>query len=101
MGQNDPSERTSEKLADEYGVAERTVRRSEEFARVVDVLPEQAKQSVLKGEEKISRSSITTINKMEAPIKKQFIKEVEKGTPIKEAVKKVDPELKRKERDDP
>lgn len=37
---------------------------------------------------------------MDIPTQKKFIKEVEKGTPIKEAVKKVDPELKRKERDD-
>ena len=36
----------------------------------------------------------------DAPTQKKFLKEVESGTPIKEAVKKVDPEQKRKENDE-
>ncbi|MEA5082069.1 MAG: hypothetical protein VB024_10675 [Dysgonamonadaceae bacterium] len=79
-GQSDHSVKTSQSIADEYGINERTVRRSEEFSRVVDILPDEAKENVLKGEENVSRSSISTINKMDAPTQKKFIKEVEKET---------------------
>jgi hypothetical protein len=41
-----------------------------------------------------------TILDFDKPTQKKFIKEVESGTPIKEAVKKVDPEQKRKENDE-
>lgn len=99
-GQNVHSDKTSEIIAQEYGINERTVRRIGEFAKVVDILPSEVKQDVLSGAEKITRNDVSTINKMPKPTQKKFLKEVESGTPIKEAVKKVDPEQKRKEKDE-
>ena len=42
----------------------------------------------------------STILKFDPPTQKKFLEEVGGGTPIKEAVKKVDPEQKRKENDE-
>lgn len=82
---------TAQRIADEYGIGRNTVKRNEHFSKVVDILPEEVKSSVLSGNEKITHPETETILKFPKPIQKQFIKEVEKGTPIKEAVKKVDP----------
>ena len=95
----DPA-KTNENLAKEYGVASSTISRSANFAKVVDILPTETKNIVLSGAEKISHADTSTILKFDKPTQKKFIKEVESGTPIKEAVKKVDPEQKRKENDE-
>lgn len=95
-----PDNNTSRMLGAEYGIGKNTVLRNARFSRVVDILPEEVKSSVLSGNEKITHPETETILKMPKPIQKQFIKEVEKGTPIKEAVKKVDPEAKQKENDE-
>jgi hypothetical protein len=88
MGQSDPIPiRTSQKLADEYGVAERTIRREGNFSKVVDILPEPKKEEVLSGKENFGRNETSKILKFDKPTQKKFIKEVESGTPIKEAVK--------------
>ena len=92
--------KTSEVLGSEYGVHKSTIIRNANFAKVVDILPEEVKHDVLSGEEKISRTMTDTILDFDKPTQKKFIKEVESGTPIKEAVKKVDPEQKRKENDE-
>ena len=86
MGQCDPIPiRTSQKLADEYGVAERTIRREGNFSKVVDILPEPKKEEVLSGKDNFGRNETSKILKMDKPTQKKFIKEVESGTPIKEA----------------
>lgn len=98
--QNGPSGDTAQRIADEYGVGRNTIKRAEKFSNVVNILPDDIKQNVLSGKENIRVDDAYTIDKMDAPTHKKFIKEVEKGTPIKEAVKKVDPIIARKERDD-
>lgn len=88
MRQNDAKPQwTRNKLADEYGVGSKTIERNEHFSRVVDILPEEVKSSVLSGNEKITYPETDAILKFPAPIQKKFIQEVEQGTPIKEAVK--------------
>lgn len=66
MGQSDPIPiRTSQKLADEYGVAERTIRREGNFSKVVDILPEETKHNVLSGKENITRNEAKAVIKMQ------------------------------------
>lgn len=87
-------------LAEEYGVGKSTISRNSIYARAVDTLPDEVKQSVLSGSDTVSHESANTILKFDKSTQKKFLKEVESGTPIKEAVKKVDPEQKRKEREE-
>jgi len=78
---------TAQKIADEYGIGRNTVKRAEKFAKVVDILPEETKNEVLNGSKKISHPTTETILNFDKPTQKKFLKEVESGTPIKEAVK--------------
>ena len=91
--------KTSIKLAKEYSVGSATIERNGSFAKVVDVLPENAKSEVLSGRDTIRRDDVSTILKFDKPTQKKFLKEVESGTPIKEAVKKVTPDEKREQED--
>ena len=55
-GQNDPvkeTERTSEKIAKEHNISEKTVRRAADFAEEVDKLELEERRQVLSGEKKI------------------------------------------------
>lgn len=81
--------KTTERIAKEYGVGTATIERNARFTKVVDILPEPVKQGILSGEQKISHADTSTIIKMDKPTQKKFIKEVESGTPIKEAVKRL------------
>ena len=98
--QNEPQPKTYDVIAEEYSVSPSTIKRNANFAKVIDILPEEVKNDVLSGEEKISRTMTDAILDFDKPTQKKFLKEVESGTPIKEAVKKVDPEQKRKENDE-
>lgn len=79
--------KTSESLGAEYGVHQSTIIRNANFAKAVDILPAEIKTEVLIGKDDISRKDANSILKMDKPTQKKFIKEVESGTPIKEAVK--------------
>lgn len=92
--------KTGEKIANEYGVSKNTIYRNADFSKALDVLPENIKQEVLSGKENITHNDAGNIISFDISTQKKFIKEVESGTPIKEAVKKVDPEQKRKEKDE-
>jgi hypothetical protein len=76
-GQSDQQAKStsSEKLATEYGVGERTIRRNANFAKVVDMLPEETKSDVLLNGDMPRRDDVNTILKMPKPIQKQFVKE--------------------------
>ena len=84
--------KTSYTLAEEYGVNPSTIQRDAQFSQVVDILPEEAKQNVLSGKENITRDEAKVVIEFDESTQKKFLKEVESGTPIKEAVKKVDPD---------
>lgn len=81
--------KTAKKLADEYSVSERTIRYDESYSKAVDVLPEKIKDDVLSGDTLLRKTDAEIIVKMPKPTQKKFLKEVESGTPIKEAVKKL------------
>ena len=85
--QNEPQPKTYDVIAEEYSVSPSTIKRNANFAKVVDILPEEVKHDVLSGEEKISRTMTDTILDFDTPTQKKFLKEIESGTPIKEAVK--------------
>ena len=87
LGNHQKQPKTGEILAKEYNVGKSTISRNSMFSQVVDILPEKAKQDVLGGNEAISHSDTSYILKFDKPTQKKFIKEVESGTPIKEAVK--------------
>jgi hypothetical protein len=67
--------KTSEVLGSEYGVHKSTIIRNANFAKVIDILPEEVKHDVLSGEEKISRTMTDTILDFDKPTQKKFIKE--------------------------
>ena len=67
--------KTSEVLGSEYGVHKSTIIRNANFAKVVDILPEEVKHDVLSGEQKISHEATSSILKFDKPTQKKFIKE--------------------------
>ena len=69
--------KTSEVLGSEYGVHKSTIIRNANFAKVIDILPEEVKNDVLSGEEKISRTMTDAILDFDKPTQKKFIKEVQ------------------------
>jgi hypothetical protein len=76
-GQNEPSAKTYDVIAEEYSVSPSTVKRNANFAKVVDILPEEVKHDVLSGEEKISRTMTDAILDFDKPTQKKFLKEVQ------------------------
>lgn len=92
--------KTSATLGQEYGVSKSTIQRNEQFAKTVDILPQNVRDDVLANKISITQNEARAVSMMDKPTQKKFLKEVESGTPIKEAVKKVDPEQKRKENDE-
>lgn len=75
-GPNAPHlDRTSQRIADEYGVHEKTIRREGNFSKVVDILPEPKKEEVLSGKENFGRNETSKILKFDKPTQKKFIKE--------------------------
>lgn len=83
---NSKDNSTSSRVAKDCGVGSSTIERNARFSKVVDVLPKDVKDNVLIGNEKITHREVETILKMDKPTQKRFIKEVEQGTPIKEAI---------------
>lgn len=80
---------TSKKLGEEYGVSKSTIQRNEQFAKTVDILPQKVKDDVLANKISITQAEARAVSMMDKPTQKKFLKEVESGTPIKEAVKKL------------
>jgi hypothetical protein len=84
-GQSDQSVATSVRLAEKYGVAEKTVRRDAAFARVVDRIVEEygdqeVKRKLLGADVRLTRGAAKRLLKMPARERKQTVDElVEKG----------------------
>ncbi len=62
-------------IAEEYSVSPSTIKRNANFAKVIDILPEEVKHDVLSGEEKISRTMTDAILDFDKPTQKKFLKE--------------------------
>mgnify|MGYP002408966830 CR=1 FL=1 len=73
--QNGPSGDTAQRIADEYGIGRNTVKRAEKFAKVVDLLPEEARKNILGGNESIKQKESEAILKFDKPTQKKFLKE--------------------------
>jgi len=99
-GQNDPisSGRTSERLAQEYDIAEATIRRDAKYAEAVDKIAassgKKARDSILSGDAKLTKTD--TIKLAELP--KETQKEAMEGglEAVKKAIEKSKPKKSRK-----
>jgi site-specific DNA-methyltransferase (adenine-specific)/modification methylase len=70
-GQNVPQPTTSEKLAEEYGVSDKTIKRDADFAKGVDLLPEERKTEVLSGKSELKKQEVQQIGKIRQQVEKQ------------------------------
>lgn len=103
-GQNDQHQNeekyTSQRLGEEYGVGERTIRRNAEYAKAIDKMSTNVKEKMLSGECTIGREQVSSYMKLEPTIQKKVIKEIENGVSVSDAIKKFDSDTKRRENDD-
>lgn len=70
-GQNVPFQSTSEKLAEEYGVSDKTIKRDADFAKGVDLLPEEKRSDVLSGKSELKKQEVQQIGKIRQQVEKQ------------------------------
>lgn len=70
-GQNVPFQSTSEKLAEEYGVSDKTIKRDADFAKGVDLLPDERKNEVLSGKSELKKQEVQQIGKIRQQVEKQ------------------------------
>lgn len=94
----DKKEKLAEQLAATYNVGEKTIRRDADFAKGVELLPEEVKSEVLQGKSALNKKDIIALGKIKQPdevalkIKNLLIPEV------KEEVKTDDLRQKNKEK---
>lgn len=69
--QNDPQPTTSEKLAKEYGVSAPTIKRDADFAKGVDLLPEERRTDVLSGKSELKKQEVQQIGKIRQQVERQ------------------------------
>lgn len=70
-GQNVPFQSTSEKLAEEYGVSDKTIKRDADFAKGVDLLPEEKRSDVLSGKSELKKQEVQQIGKVRQQAEKE------------------------------
>lgn len=63
--------KTSEKLANEYGVSDRTIKNDADFAKGVDLLPEERRTDVLSGKSELKKQEVQQIGKVRQQAEKQ------------------------------
>ena len=63
--------KTSDKLAKEYGVSAPTIRRDADFAKGIDLLPEERKAEVLSGKSELKKQEVQQIGKIKNQVEKQ------------------------------
>lgn len=86
--QNEPNfkkGRTAEILAEKYGVARETVKRSEQFSKGVDAIAEispAAKQKILSGQSGATKTIIREARRMEPEQVKELAQQIESGQPM-------------------
>jgi hypothetical protein len=77
LGHNDPKQRTSERLAEEYGVSEKTIRRDADFAEAIDTIVEtvgpEAKAAILSGKTGATKTDVVKLAATPAATQKAAI----------------------------
>jgi N6-adenosine-specific RNA methylase IME4 len=63
--------KTSEKLAAEYNVSKATIERDADFAKGVDLLPEERRTDVLSGKSELKKQEVQQIGKIRQQVEKQ------------------------------
>lgn len=80
-GQKVPNERTSQKIADQHKVSERTIRDDAEFARAVNKIADnvgvEIKNKILNKDIQISKDDVKELAKMDTETQKKFLVENE------------------------
>lgn len=66
-----PLEKTSTKLAEEYGVSDRTIKNDADFAKGVDLLPEERRTDVLSGKSELKKQEVQQIGKIRQQVERQ------------------------------
>lgn len=98
-GQNVPLISTAQRLAEQHGVAERTIKRDAEFTEAVNTIVQntapEVKQQILNREIPVTKKDTLELAKVEPEIQKQVIQEVTTGESktIKEAIGKKTPHV--------
>lgn len=100
-----PTGVTSERLAKEYGIAEKTVRNNEDYAKAVDAVsalhdrPTRVKHAILSGKIKISKKALKEIGEIAEGGDTEYAKELfkEEAAPKKRAPKAQPKETPREE----
>lgn len=69
--QNEDRLKTSEKLAAEYSVSKATIERDADFAKGVDLLPEERRTDVLSGKSELKKQEVQQIGKIRQQVEKQ------------------------------
>lgn len=69
--QNDGKLQTAEKLASEYNVSKATIERDADFAKGVDLLPDERKTEVLSGKSELKKQEVQQIGKIRQQVEKQ------------------------------
>lgn len=70
-GQDLPLEKTSAKLATEYNVSEKTIKNDADFAKGIDLLPEERKTEILSGKSELKKQEVQQIGKIKNQVEKQ------------------------------
>ena len=88
-GQNVPQQNTAEKLAEQHGVNEKTIKRDAEYSKAVDTIVSntapEIKQAILNREIEMTKKETEQLSKLEPEKQKAIIeKAIEKSIPIRE-----------------
>ncbi len=88
-GQNGHQPKTDERLAEEYGVGSRTIRRDAQFSEAVDKIGEnvsrEVKNEILTGRSELTKQDVLEIGAMPATKQAEAVEVVKRGKPAIEA----------------
>ncbi len=68
---NSSSLKTRDRLAEEYGIAARTIQTDAQFSKAVDAMPPETKEKILSGEEKVSKNDMMNLHRMDVSSSKR------------------------------
>ena len=92
-GQNVHHQKTAERVAKEYNVSEKTIRRDAEYARAIDTIAveagEEVKQQILSGELPMTKKDVVELARMPVEERQEIIEQVTTGQveTVKEATR--------------
>lgn len=95
-GQNEPLPKsTAQKIAEEVGVSESTVKRAEKFSKGIDTLEKVSKEAadkVLRGGSGVTKATIMGLPNMEPEKKEEVVRSIIEGRPVHHEIDETDVE---------